>query len=78
MKKSPEPSKPENGLVLHDRVADAPELELPNAPDFISRRSPMTLAQVLPLLEERRRMFPTSGNALPAHWRQPVAAEFIL
>ena len=78
MKKSPEPSLPESGFVLHDHPAGVPELDLPNAPDFVSRRSPMTLAQVLPLLEERRKMFPTSGKALPAHWRQPVSAEFVL
>jgi hypothetical protein len=76
--KSPEPSRPESSFLLHDRSVDGPELELPNAPDFISRRSPMTLAQVLPLLEERRKMFPGSGRTLPRHWRQPVDAEFIL
>jgi len=78
MKESPEPSLPESGLVMNDRPAGVPELDLPDAPDFVSRRSPMTLAQVLPLLEERRRMFPASGKGLPAHWRRPVEAEFVL
>ena len=78
MKDSPEPSLPESGYVLNDRPAGVPELDLPDAPDFISRRSPMTLAQVLPLLEERRRMFPKSGRGLSAHLRRPVEAEFVL
>lgn len=78
MKKSPEPSLPDPGLVLNDRPASVPELDLPDAPDFVSRRSPMTLAQVLPLLEERRRMFPNSGKNLPPELRRPVEAEFVI
>lgn len=78
MKKSPESSVPDSALAMNDHPAGIPELDLPDAPDFISRRSPMTLAQVLPLLEERRRMFPNSGKNLPPELRRPVEAEFVI
>jgi len=78
MKKSPEPSPPDPGLVLHDRPGGVPELELPDAPDFVSKRTPMTIAQFLPLLEERRKMFPKSRDATLVRRRQPVEVEFIL
>jgi hypothetical protein len=63
---------------LHDRASGAPELELPNAPDFVSKRTPMTIAQFLPLLEERRKMFPKNRDAALLRRRQPVEAEFVL
>jgi hypothetical protein len=78
MKKSPEPSPLDPGLVLHDQPGAVPELELPVAPDFVSRRTPMSLAQMLPILEERRKMFPVNRDAIHARRRQPVPVEFVL
>jgi hypothetical protein len=78
MKKSPEPSLPEQGWVLHDRPPAFGELELPNSPDFISRRSPISLDRMLVLLEERRKLFGrTPGNASSPR-RLPVPVEFVL
>src|SRR5262245_44911433 len=76
MRKSSEPSHPDPGLRLHDQAGTVPALELPDAPDFVSRRTPMTLAQFLPLLEENRKSL--SSAALHASRHRPVSAEFIL
>lgn len=78
MKRSSEPSVHESKLILHDRPADVPELDLPDAPDFISRRTILPLAQALSILEERRQMFPQQHAAARARRRQPVPAEFVL
>ena len=78
MKKSSEPSARESEPILHDRPADVPELDLPDARDFVSRRTILPLAQALSILEERRQMFPQQSAAARARRRQPVPAEFIL
>lgn len=78
MKRSSEPSVRESELILHDLQARAPELDLPDAPDFISRRTILPLAKALSILEERRRMFPQQRAAARSQRRQPAPAEFIL
>ena len=78
MKKSPELPAPEPALVLHDQLAGVPELDLPNAPDFVSRRTPMTLEKLLPLMEERRRLFPRTAAMAEARRRRRVYKEFVL
>ena len=76
MRKSSEPSRLDPDLRLHDQGCAAPALELPDAPDFVSRRTPLTLAQVLPLLEENRKSL--NDATLRACRRRPVSAEFVL
>jgi hypothetical protein len=44
MKKSSEPYRPETELVRQNKGANVTDLELPIAPDFISRRTPMVNA----------------------------------
>jgi hypothetical protein len=76
MRKSSEPSHPDPGLHLPDQAGAGPGLEFPDAPDFISRRTRLTLAELLPLLEENRKSL--SSVTLRAYRRRPVSAEFIL
>ena len=78
MKKPLEPRPPDSVSHLHDHPAAVPDLDLHAAPDLISRRSPLTLATVLRLLEERRQMFPLSRQAIPSERRRPVPEEFVV
>lgn len=78
MKKSSTPPPREPDLELHDQPAAVPDLDLPDAPDFVSRRTPMTLEQALPLLEERRRCFPLTSAMREARHQRRVTAEFVL
>ena len=56
MKKSDMPRSSNEPECLHD--AAVPDLELPDAPDFVSKRSPRSLAQMLVFLEEFRQWEP--------------------
>ncbi len=78
MKKSSEPPHPEPAFVLHDGVNDMAELDLPDAPDFISRRTILPLGQALELLEERRALFSNQRGAGRLPRRQPVPVEFVI
>ena len=74
----PAPEIASDALVSHDAPISGFDLELPDAPDFISRRRALSLEQMLPLLEERRRWFPLSPSARALRNRSRVTAEFIL
>ena len=78
MKKLSTPLPADSALTLRESQTSVPDLDLPDAPDFISRRTPLSLEQMLPLLEERRRWFPLSAAAIEARGRRRVTEEFIL
>ena len=63
---------------MHDRVPGVPDLDLPDSPDFISRRTPMSLEQMMPLLEDYRRWFPLTAAMREAREKRRVTAEFVL
>ena len=65
-------------IVRREDSSDGLDLELPDAPDFVSRRRSLTLEQMLPILEERQRWFPLSPRARELRDERRVAAEFIL
>ena len=58
---------------LHD--AGVPELELPDAPDFISKRSPRSLEQMLVFLEEFRQWESVKNYQKPY---EMCSVEFVL
>ena len=60
------------------QTTSAPDLDLPDSPDFISRRTPMSLEQMMPLLEDYRRWFPLTAAMREAREKGRVTAEFIL
>jgi hypothetical protein len=78
MKKSSEPPLPEPAFTLHDRANDMAGLDLPDAPDFISRRTILPLGQALGLLEERRHLFSNQRGTGRLPRRQPVPVEFVI
>lgn len=54
------------------------DLDLPDSPDFISQRTPMSLEQMMPLLEDYRRWFPMTDAMREIREKRRVTAEFIL
>ena len=64
--------------VLRDAPPGVPMLDMPEAPDFVARRSPVSLAQALVLLEERRHWFPLSQASRESRRQRRVTTEFIL
>ena len=63
---------------MHDHTAGTPDLDLPDAPDFISQRTALSLEQMLPILEDYRRWFPLTDAQRAAREKGRVTAEFIL
>jgi len=72
------PADPNEALTLRDRSTSIPSLELPNAPEFVSRPSRISLAQMLPLLEQYRQWFPPSEAMIALRARRRCDVEFIL
>ena len=75
MKKSN--TQPHPDCVLHDR-SETFDLELPDAPDFVSRRSRYGLARVMEFLEEYRAMFPPNAYNLKRRQERRCTEEFVL
>ena len=61
-----------------DHATSVPDLDLPDSPDFISRRTPMSLEQMMPLLEDYRRWFPLTDAMREIREKGRLTAEFIL
>ncbi len=59
-------------------LSSVPDLDLPDAPDFISQRTLLSLDQCLFLIEEHRRLFPPTAAEMEARRQRRVTAEFIL
>ena len=64
--------------TVSNPATGVPDLDLPDSPDFISRRTPMSLEQMMPLLEDYRRWFPLTAAMREAREKRRVTAEFIL
>ena len=64
--------------MANNRTDDVPDLDLPDSPDFISQRTPMSLEQMMPLLEDYRRWFPLTDAMREAREKRRVTAEFVL
>ena len=73
MKKSETPPGVETNATSRDEAGL--ELEFPDAPDFISRPSRRTLAEMLPLLEEFRRWPQVMKSKQP---QERCLVEFVL
>jgi hypothetical protein len=54
------------------------KLDLPDAPDFISRRSPIPFERMLALLEEYRRWFPMTESQREQRLKRKCDVEFVL
>ena len=77
MKKYDAPLDPSEQSTL-DAPASIPALDLPDAPDFVSRPSRRTLAQMIPLLEEYRQWFPPTDAQREQRRKRKCDVEFIL
>jgi hypothetical protein len=77
MKKSNEQPSPEAADNLRDQQQTW-HLELPDAPDFISRRSLLPLDRALEFVEEMRRMFPLTERQRALREEMRCTEEFIL
>lgn len=78
MKKCGTPAKPVEALTLHERAERAPSLELPAAPDFVSRPSRIPLDRMILLLEQYRRWFPPTEAMAAQRANRKCGVEFIL
>ena len=72
------PVDPGEASRLHEGSGSVPSLELPDAPDFVSRRSRLPLEQMLPLLEQYRRWFPPTEAMVAQRAKRKCDIEFIL
>lgn len=77
MKKSNEQPSPDAGDNLRDQQRTW-DLELPDAPDFVSRRSLLPLDRALEFVEEMRRMFPLTDRQRALREEVRCTEEFIL
>lgn len=78
MKSASTPPPPEEPLATRRRQTKGAELDLPDAPDFVSRRRTLSLEQLLVILEERRRWFPLTPAMAEIRRQRRVFAEFTL
>ncbi len=54
------------------------DLEFPDAPDFISRRSSVPLDQVLELLDQYRKWFPPTAAQIERRQKNRCIVEFVI
>ena len=78
MKKYDTPSGPVEAETLQERVEWAGTLELPDAPDFVSRPSRVSLDRMILLMEQYRRWFPPSDAVIAERAKRKCGVEFIL
>ncbi len=78
MKKHDSPADPIEALDLQERVALAPGLEFPDAPDFVSRPSRIPLDRMLSLTEQHRLWFPPTQAMIAQRTRRKCGVEFVL
>ena len=77
MKTSNEQPSPEENSALRDQERSW-DLELPDAPDFISERTQYPLDRVLEFVEEMRAMFPLTDRQRALREEMRCTEEFIL
>ena len=78
MTKYDTPAEPVEAPTLHERAERTPRLELPEAPDFVSRPSRIPLDRMIPLIEQYRRWFPPTEAMVAQRARRKCSVEFIL
>jgi hypothetical protein len=77
MKRSDEQPSPEDTPALRDQERTW-DLELPDAPDFVSERTQYPLDRVLEFVEEMRAMFPLTDRQRALREEMRCTEEFIL
>ena len=77
MKKSDARPSPEPSETLREQHASF-DLELPDAPDFISQRRQYPLDKALEFVEEIRAMFPLTENQRAMREQVRCTEEFVL
>jgi len=65
-------------LVLHEPASQLLSLDLPNAPDFVSRPSRLSLERMVALLEQYRRWFPPTEAMMAQRTKRKCNVEFLL
>jgi hypothetical protein len=78
MRKSGAPLNPDEPLILPDEGGPVAELDLPDAPDFVSRRSRVSLERMLPLLEQYRQWLPQKQAQREQRIKRKCTVEFVL
>jgi hypothetical protein len=78
MKKYDAPANPAEALTLHETSEPIARLELPDAPDYVSRPSRIPLDRMIPLLEQYRRWFPPTEAMVALRAKRKCGVEFIL
>jgi hypothetical protein len=78
MKKSNAPPNPTELPAEQDGLTPFVKLDLPNAPDFVSRRSSLSFDQMLALLEEYRSWFPMTEAQRAQRLERKCNVEFVL
>ena len=68
----------ESGGTSHGPIANHGDLELPDDPDFRSRRSRLSLEEMLPLMEQWRQWFPKATITQEQRLRAKCHVEFVL
>jgi hypothetical protein len=68
----------ESGGTFHGPIATHGDLELPDAPDFRSHRSRLSLEEMLPLMEQWRQWFPKAAITQEQRLRGKCHVEFVL
>ncbi|HKQ37418.1 MAG TPA: hypothetical protein VJ063_05025 [Verrucomicrobiae bacterium] len=77
MRRSDEPPNHENPATLRDQERSW-DLELPDAPDFVSKRWRYPLDRALEFVEEMRQMFPLDDKQRALREEVRCTEEFIL
>ncbi|MEW6158237.1 MAG: hypothetical protein AB1813_12435 [Verrucomicrobiota bacterium] len=78
MKKYAGPHHQIEASALDDRAGLLADLELPDAPDFVSRRSPIPFERMMVLLEQYRVWFPPSERQRDQRFARKCDIEFVL
>ena len=78
MKKCDTPAEPVEALPPREPAESSPSLDLPEAPDFVSRPSRIPLERMIPLMEQYRRWFPPTEATVAQRAKRKCGVEFVL